>query len=53
MDIGTPLHRAPTGVSRAYPGADPAVVDLRRQPAVGREAPARTVERTLRLVIRV
>lgn len=53
VDSGIPLHGAPTGASRAYPGADPAVLESLRHLAAGREAPARTVERTLRLVIRV
>ncbi|MEU1511164.1 class II fructose-bisphosphate aldolase [Streptomyces sp. NPDC005811] len=53
VNVGTALNQALTGAIREFLDADPAVVDPRRYLTAGREAMARTVERTLRLFNRV
>ncbi|MFI1706596.1 class II fructose-bisphosphate aldolase [Streptomyces griseoruber] len=52
VNIGTALNQALTGAIREFLDTDPAVVDPRRYLTAGREAMARTVERTLRLLTR-
>lgn len=50
VNIGTALSIAFTGAVREYLGAHPQAVDARTYLAVGREAMAREVERTVRLL---
>ncbi|WP_416985305.1 class II fructose-bisphosphate aldolase [Streptomyces sp. T028] len=52
VNIGTALNQALTGAIREFLDAEPTVVDPRRYLSVGREAMARTVERTIRLLTR-